>query len=678
MIDVLSGGVYTKWTRPDFGKSKTTLEFLHHHRDYFRCLKRPCCPLCNVMKQCMWSSANPCALNRSDNWQLRIFLDSYKGRVLPLEELWVAAHPGPRVGTAISDIWSRSFLLEMVDTAHPETSRMPRLPGLPEGLPVVGIKVWMHACLNKHAGHELCLKASPVALTRLLDLSSVPVRVVGLLSVEVRYVALSHCWGGPIKTKLLDSNLAKFMADGIPEDALPATLQDAIFVCRRLGVQWLWIDALCIVQDNEIDWDREAARMCNIYENAIFVLSAYSTPSSDAGLNFCRSAEIATHAGGILYAQRHSQLFDTLEPLRSRGWTLQEHVLASAVLYIGRGFIRWHCRGGQYCKGNEALQDLPDDSLLQTFAAIGERHGATPAGVWRKIVGLYSARKLTFPQDKMPAIAGIVDKYLSLYVNAEDRPAKRSYIAGLWKESFLADLMWATEPRERTIVQQDRAPSWSWLSVDGPVHWMVLERLLSISRTHMPQWWHFTVDLSQFNMRMSTRQVQGELLVSGNLTYIASGRIRSSFNVAASLGRIGEGEDLIYSMADLPALIDKPIRTALEGAEGPKVQARRDIAGYVDHDTVGSCWALKMCSEYTRPDDLTTVFMLIEQVEPTDSTVGRPSDRVRYRRVGLVDVTYSFHQEWQARLDAHGVRKQWPAQADPVGWDEHFTEFILT
>lgn len=233
------------------------------------------------------------------------------------------------------------------------------------------------------------------------------------------YIALSHCWGGPIRTRLLHENMAKFINDGISEDILPPTFKDATFVTRRLGFQYLWIDALCIIQDDDKDWEREALLMCQVYERASLVLSAYSTSSSEAGFHIRRSARIASNEHGTLYVQRSMiSEFDTDQPLMDRGWTLQEHALAFSILNIGCGMVDFICPGGCYVEGNggtlrpngrrgDLNMTMPKESLFQ----ITYRQPPTQDDFWRWIVQDYSSRNLTFAEDKLAAIAGIVEKF---------------------------------------------------------------------------------------------------------------------------------------------------------------------------------------------------------------------------------------------------------------------------
>jgi hypothetical protein len=98
-----------------------------------------------------------------------------------------------------------------------------------------------------------------------------------------RYIALSHCWGKSHRIKTTKTTLEEHKR-GIPLCRLPATFQDAIECARRFGVRWLWIDTLCIIQDDETDWVREAAQMGAIYTNAYLTLSAAASTDDSSGM----------------------------------------------------------------------------------------------------------------------------------------------------------------------------------------------------------------------------------------------------------------------------------------------------------------------------------------------------------------------------------------------------------
>lgn len=100
-----------------------------------------------------------------------------------------------------------------------------------------------------------------------------------------QYVSLSYCWGKSLAYTTTTKNLELHKENnGIQYDDLPKTLQDAVFLVRHLGLQYLWADCLCIVQDNKADWEHEAGRMADVYTNAYLTLAA--TRASSCGEGF--------------------------------------------------------------------------------------------------------------------------------------------------------------------------------------------------------------------------------------------------------------------------------------------------------------------------------------------------------------------------------------------------------
>jgi hypothetical protein len=128
---------------------------------------------------------------------------------------------------------------------------------------------WMKSCENSHGQ---CHKPLSFLPTRLLDVGSGPEPKVRLvlgkdLPHRSRYLTLSHCWGGHMPKRLSRVNLATF-GKAINVDTLSKTFQDAIHVTRRLHHQHVWIDSLCIIQDNLSDWHSESSQMGDIYANS--------------------------------------------------------------------------------------------------------------------------------------------------------------------------------------------------------------------------------------------------------------------------------------------------------------------------------------------------------------------------------------------------------------------------
>jgi hypothetical protein len=147
------------------------------------------------------------------------------------------------------------------------------------------LKGWLRAC-NRHHGASCRtwgLLNAPLP-TRILDVAKTSDRIwlIEQRQQKGQYMTLSHRWGGKdvIKATVATLNARKA---GIPIRDLPQTFVDAVTICRRLGVRYLWIDSLCIIQDSRDDWEREAAKMADVYANSYLTIAASSSPDSRGG-----------------------------------------------------------------------------------------------------------------------------------------------------------------------------------------------------------------------------------------------------------------------------------------------------------------------------------------------------------------------------------------------------------
>jgi hypothetical protein len=133
---------------------------------------------------------------------------------------------------------------------------------------------------------------------RLIDVSKQqPVLVTDQPMKLARYTALSYCWGnGTVMTTTTTTLQARCRS--IAMYSLPKTLQDAVSITRRLKIDHLWIDSLCILQDSSEDWQREATKMGEYYRNAFRTLSALDSPDANYGMLQMRNSVRSVHIDG--------------------------------------------------------------------------------------------------------------------------------------------------------------------------------------------------------------------------------------------------------------------------------------------------------------------------------------------------------------------------------------------
>lgn len=185
-----------------------------------------------------------------------------------------------------------------------------------------------------------------------------------------KYAALSYCWGSVLTCRTTSGNLSERL-QGIPWASLPPTFRDAIRYCVKLQIPYIWIDALCIIQDDEADWQVESAKMAEVYQNAHITLAATSAASTLGGcfpetLGPREKDERRFEFGGLADGQpsslwvrrklhhwndpRSSMVQDDEYPLLRRGWAFQERVLSPRLLYFCRQELVWECAGESCCE----------------------------------------------------------------------------------------------------------------------------------------------------------------------------------------------------------------------------------------------------------------------------------------------------------------------------------------
>jgi hypothetical protein len=301
------------------------------------------------------------------------------------------------------------------------------------------------------------------------------------------WAALSYCWGGN-SSFVLKQDAARLYRREIPLQDYPETIRDAIVVTRKLNIRFLWADALCIIQDSADDWESEAARMTHVYKNALVTIAAAQSPTSfhdilnkrpSLGLN-CK-VPWGRNRGEHVFLRAGTQLWDDAlrsSTLDTRGWTLQEALLAPRTVSFGQQQMFWECatyeaqEGGRITKpahiyrSKSLLQDMfrskSSSTIINRFwSLVGQPSTKTVDAHtrWLGIVGEYTSRRLTNDMDILPALSGLAGEF--------HRFTGDRYLAGLWEKDLIHSLMWtcylpqADDRREdpHKPTQAYRAPS---------------------------------------------------------------------------------------------------------------------------------------------------------------------------------------------------------------------------
>jgi hypothetical protein len=399
--------------------------------------------------------------------------------------------------------------------AHPEdpaagtVSNRPiaRYPGSRTNLE--RISSWLQDCQE----HHRCKPISGAMPARVIEVTGTSNAISLRLCQSEKlghapYAALSYCWGGEQPMKCLSANIVAYQT-AIPFEEQPATIQDAAKVCLGIGLRYLWIDALCIIQDDPNDKSVEISKMPSIYGGAtITIVAARSSSSTDGflGERFPGPRDAATipyrcidgELGSITLTKLGGDSED-VEPVDERGWTLQERLLSSRIIEFGSRQTRWICSETRYsgfCREgftdgwrrdvnytNKRKAEGLDLDMLRTAKLTIDFYGRPRPSQrseyleamahWEAICTTFTERTLTLSSDRAVAISGIAQIFAQF--------SSDQYLAGLWKSCFHSGLLWKIEhshisPRDFPRPSAYQGPSWSWLSVNGPVRFGQIRR----------------------------------------------------------------------------------------------------------------------------------------------------------------------------------------------------------
>ncbi|RYC62416.1 hypothetical protein CHU98_g3791 [Xylaria longipes] len=439
-------------------------------------------------------------------------------------------------------------------------------------------KAWLHNCITNH---EACGQghASTTLPTRVVDVGDDTHDPFLFESKGTRhsYCALSYCWGTSSDShKTTRNNLQQYYM-AIPLHELPRTLLDAIHVARGMGFKYLWIDALCIIQDDNDDWLREAIKMTQVYANATLTITTSVGNSSDDGLFRSHPDSFFNPQQLHMRLPKQDRIRETLpardsdlsvvrptrplsylavypdadfpfmgmmgSPIDTRAWTLQEQILSRRILYYGNGVVLWECLDATASEhdpdGRRGAIQLPDNmrakiyfhshmnSQSRTTSSPTNRMASDPGALradehfaaYCRLLGTYGNRLVTKPSDRITAILGLGQVI--------QQASGNEFISGIWKGNYaLASLVWFVEmpsPKGRT----GTFPTWSWAS------------MLPDSETRVSNNMGETEAAIHWTAKVISFDVQSDL---------AQTEVKGSITLEGRLGRLKDDESYMMSL----------------------------------------------------------------------------------------------------------------------------------
>jgi len=363
------------------------------------------------------------------------------------------------------------------------------------------VRKWLLECEEKHGGacnnreswyfsQTGSVLADQLKETLLIDVLD---KCLVSASLSRRYIALSYVWGKANvfqTTKANRNDLSRQGALCIGQAQLPQTIRDAMELVEALGERYLWVDALCIVQDDASQKHELISRMHEIYDAALVTIVALSGQDADSGLPGLRArsrqAQRSIDIAGLQLITFPPPLEEEIKASywESRAWTLQERILSRRLIYFSASQIYFQCqecvnsevtastlrkdpfqsmstRGGESSLSPELLDLFPLTNQWVRCRNIGETRPLF-FPVYSLVVQQYTMRNLSYQADILNAFSGIMMNFQNCYGG--------KYFSGLPEAFFDLALLWVSGKGQR---REPAFPTWSWTSWVGRVSYIL-------------------------------------------------------------------------------------------------------------------------------------------------------------------------------------------------------------
>ncbi|CAP64845.1 uncharacterized protein PODANS_5_3920 [Podospora anserina S mat+] len=385
---------------------------------------------------------------------------------------------------------------------------------------ISSLKRWPEYCEQHHEDCRPTPTQPPVTDMILIDVDEH--RLVQFPGTPPKYTTLSYVWG--VLPDILETRISNFSTLQLPSSLaspeilprLPLTIQDAIKVTRDMGERYLWVDRLCIIQDDEANKSQQIASMASIYANSQFTIIAADGADANTGLHGVGSSRPFPELPILEFSPEcrmrpgpeteEARYFTTWH---NRAWTFQERLLSRRSLVFFRGSVIWQCKCSVWVEGAAAEPDgMVVDETWRTEKKrpahlAFDRHFTfelkTPKRpdfrYFEGLVRQYQRRRMTYQADGLRAFSGILDVLSRTYDGG--------FLHGMPKMFFDVAMLWEPQAgsKPRLVAPGSRElmfPSWSWASFQGSVANNLSDHTFgnnpSIELTPVVRWYHAPAD----------------------------------------------------------------------------------------------------------------------------------------------------------------------------------------
>jgi hypothetical protein len=308
---------------------------------------------------------------------------------------------------------------------------------------------------------------------------------------QVQWATLSHCWGSSRQGITSGANIEDRKRKLELAD-LPILYTDAIEIVRKFGLQYVWIDSLCIIQDSDFDWSSESSKMDAYYKGAYLNISPSAASDSTMGIFSTANQHRAIYRSlgtlpcssqtknisGFLHL-RCPESVGLVNYLSRRAWVLQETILSNRILWYDADQLRWNCNSSIVAETQQSnisrISNPPKKAIFkiptiessstttthkaESYAQVVDMGLPKDLEWWYSTLEDYTNREITYPDDRFPGIAGLAKEF--------SRRTGYHYVCGVWRENLIQGLCWTCLGTRQQAKLTSVLPSWSWASTNG-------------------------------------------------------------------------------------------------------------------------------------------------------------------------------------------------------------------
>jgi Heterokaryon incompatibility protein (HET) len=355
---------------------------------------------------------------------------------------------------------------------------------------------WLQKCDAEHGAQcrrPFGMEPSQIGSTSLL----IDVRNKCLVDANAssRYACLSYVWGGAKTLKTGKENLGSLKQVNsleVRRDEIPRTIRDTINLVDQLGIPYLWVDSLCIIQDDAESKHDQIHAMAGIYAGAYVTIIAANGWDADHGLRGIQGVTSPRQLSTFLKSDFEENLQPYSSIWYSRGWTFQEMLFSPRKIMFQYQLAVWECNEAAWHESSLSRMSQPFSVPDHFHPNVSPWQAQIQLSAWphiRQYIALvrdYSRRKLTYSDDAFPAITSLLSVMSASFSGG--------FISGLPEMFFDEALLWQPrEPMQRRLTSPDRdnPPTWSWAGWEGELTgeaWEEHFNHLLVRRVHFRKW----------------------------------------------------------------------------------------------------------------------------------------------------------------------------------------------